>query len=243
MVIHVHEHVDAAAQAVGDRIREAIQHKPNLVLGLATGRTPLPIYAALKQLQAARQIAFSHVTTFNLDEFVGLSATHPGSFRRFMQEQLFGAIDLDPARIGFLDGTAPDPDTECRRYESAIANAGGIDLQLLGIGTNGHVGFNEPGNHLIAATHHASLLPSTREANAALFGGDPMQVPASALTMGIGTILAARRVILVAFGDRKAQCVEQMVRGPITTRLPASFLQLHPRVELFLDRAAAARLA
>jgi glucosamine-6-phosphate deaminase len=160
-----------------------------------------------------------------------------------MQEQFFAAVNVAQDRIGFLDGMAADLDAECRRYERAIAAAGGIDVQLLGIGTNGHIGFNEPGDGLIASTHRAILHAGTREANAPLFGGDVARVPESALTMGIGTILSAREVILVAFGERKAQCIEQMLRGPVTTQLPASLLQLHPRVELFLDRGAASRLA
>ena len=186
---------------------------------------------------------FSQVTTFNLDEFIGIDATHPGSFRRAMQEQFLEPVDVAPTRIGFLNGMAADLEGECRRYERAIADAGGIDVQILGIGTNGHIGFNEPGDHLIASTHRAELLPATRDANAPLFGGDASKVPPFALTMGIGTILSARELILIAFGERKARCIEQMVRGPVTTQLPASFLQLHSRVELFLDRDAASRLA
>jgi glucosamine-6-phosphate deaminase len=242
MVVHIHDDIDSAARAAACTIGAAIRRQPNLVLGLATGRTPLPVYAELRRQHAAGHLDFAQVRTFNLDEFVGVDATRPGSFRRVMDEQLFSAVAIPAHHIGFLNGTAADLDAECRRYEAAIAAAGGVDVQLLGIGTNGHIGFNEPGDHLVAATHLASLLPATREANAALFGGKVSDVPASALTMGIGTILAAREVILVAFGDRKAGCIEQMVRGPVTTRLPASFLQLHANVDLFLDRSAASRL-
>jgi glucosamine-6-phosphate deaminase len=243
MVIHVHEDAGSAAMAVSALIREAVERKPNLVLGLAAGRTPLPVYAELTRQHAAGRLDCSQLATFNLDEFVGVDAAHPGSFRRFMQEHLFAGVNLVPSRTGFLDGMAADTGVECERYEGAIAAAGGIDLQLLGIGTNGHIGFNEPGEHLIAATHVTRLLPATRAANAALFDGDVMKVPELALTMGMRTILSARRTILVAFGDRKAPCIERMVRGPVTTRVPASFLQLHADVKLFLDRGAAARLA
>jgi glucosamine-6-phosphate deaminase len=243
MVVRVDEDIDVAARAVADRICEAVQRKPNLVLGLPTGRTSQPLYAELRRRHHTRQVDFSQITTFNLDEFIGIDAMHTGSFRRAMQEQFFEPVNLAPARIGFLNGMAADLVGECRRYERAIADAGGIDIQILGIGTNGHIGFNEPGDHLIASTHRAELLRTTREANAALFGGDPSKVPPFALTMGMGTILSARELILIAFGERKARCVEQMVRGSVTTQLPASFLQLHSRVELFLDRGAASRLA
>jgi glucosamine-6-phosphate deaminase len=242
IVVRVYEDVDAAARAVADRIVAAIREKPSLVLGLPTGRTPQPVYAELKRRHAAGTVDFARVTTFNLDEFVGVAATQLGSFRRVMQEQFFDTVNVMPERIGFLDGMAADPEDECQRYERAIEAAGGIDLQFLGIGTNGHIGFNEPGDRLMAATHRAELLSVTREANAPLFGGHSARVPRFALTVGIGTILSAREVILVAFGDRKARCIEEMIRGPLTTQLPASFLQLHPRVELFLDRGAASRL-
>ena len=242
MAVTVCDDTAVAARAVADRIGAALQRKRSLVLGLPAGRTPQPVYGELKRRHAAAEIDFGQVTTFNLDEFVGIAATHPGSFRRAMQEQFFDAVNVTPERIGFLDGMAADLEGECRRYERQIAAVGGIDLQLLGIGTNGHIGFNEPGDQLIAATHRAELLPATREANAPLFGGDASLVPSSALTIGIGTILSAREVILIAFGERKARCIEQMVRGAVTTHLPASFLQLHPRAELLLDRGAASRL-
>ena len=243
MVVRICEDIGVAVRAVADRICDAVERKPGLVLGLPTGRTPQPLYAELTRRHGAGQVDFSRVTTFNLDEFIGVDAAHPGSFRRAMQEQFFKSVNVTTTRIGFLDGTAADLEGECRRYERAIADAGGIDVQILGIGTNGHIGFNEPGDHLIASTHRAALLPATRDANAPLFNGDASQVPPFALTMGIGTILSARELILIAFGERKARCVEQMVRGPVTTQLPASFLQLHARVALFLDRDAAARLA
>jgi len=141
-----------------------------------------------------------------------------------------------------LNGAAPDPQAECARYEQAIADAGGIGLQLLGIGTNGHIGFNEPARELAARTHRVTLKESTRRSNAALFGGDAGKVPKEALSMGMGTILHARRIVLIATGKSKTRCVDRMVNGPITTRMPASFLQLHANVELMLDEAAAAAL-
>ena len=193
-------------------------------------------------MAVAGAIDFSRVTPFNLDEFVGLHAAHPGSFRRFMEEHLFSAVKLDPRHIHFLDGAAANIEAECRRYEEAIAAAGGIDIQVLGIGANGHIGFNEPGDELAARTHRVTLLSATRRDNAALFGGDPDRVPREALSMGIATILSAREIILAANGERKARCIERLRYGPLTTRLPASLLQTHQRVELFLDRAAASLL-
>jgi glucosamine-6-phosphate deaminase len=182
------------------------------------------------------------VSTFNLDEWVGIDGQHPGSFRHFMQRHLFDGLDIPPDRIHFLDGLAPDLDAECERYERDITAAGGIDLQVLGIGSNGHIGFNEPADELMANTHRTPLHDGTRRDNAAPFGGDPARVPREALSMGMGTILKAGALILVATGARKARCVERMVHGPVTTRLPASCLQMHRRVEIYLDRPAASLL-
>jgi glucosamine-6-phosphate deaminase len=151
-------------------------------------------------------------------------------------------VNLDPSRINFLDGVAPDLDAECRRFERAIAAAGGIDLQLLGIGTNGHIGFNEPGRELVGPTHRVRLKESTRRSNAGLFAGDAAKVPEEALSIGVGTILKAKRIVLIATGKSKARCIERVLNGPITTKLPASFLQVHRDVELMLDAAAAGNL-
>ena len=239
MKINVYDTAAATAQAVARRIAEAVQARPELVLGLATGRTQTPVYTALRRMIAAGNVDVSRVTTFNLDEFVGIAASHPGSFRRYMDEHLFHSVRLDPARIHFLDGMAPDTVRECARYEAAIDASGGLDLQLLGIGANGHIGFNEPGRELVSRTHRVRLHDVTRRENAALFGGDAALVPEEALSMGMGTILKAETVVLMAVGRRKARCIERTVRGPLTTRLPASFLQTHRSVELFLDRDAA----
>ena len=157
-----------------------------------------------------------------------------------MEEHLFSRVNLQPDRIHFLDGAAPDPDAECARYEAAIELAGGIDLQLLGIGTNGHIGFNEPARELAARTHRVVLRASTRRSNASLFGGDVDKVPKEALSMGVATILHAKRIVLIATGKSKARCVDLLIEGPITPRLPASLLQVHRDVELMLDEAAAA---
>ena len=242
MDLRVFDTAEEAAQALARRVADAIRDHPDIVLGLPTGRTPVATYAHLRRMSAAGELDFSRVRTFNLDEFAGIDAAHPGSFRRFMDEHLFGAVNIDPSRVHFLNGAAADLDEECERYEAAIEAAGGIDLQLVGIGANGHIGFNEPGDQLVARTHRVRLHDVTRRENAALFGGNPQDVPREALSMGMATILHARRIVLIATGERKAQCVERTVHGALSTRLPASFLQTHREVELFLDRPAASRL-
>jgi glucosamine-6-phosphate deaminase len=232
----------AVSRALAGRLADEIRAKPDIVLGLPTGRTPLEFYAELVRLHAAGEIDFARVTTFNLDEFLGVRRDHPGSYRSFMARYLFEHVNVDPSRVHFLDGAATDPSAECERYEREIDAAGGIDLQIIGIGTNGHIGFNEPAAELEARTHRVTLRSETRRSNAALFGGDPEKVPAEALSMGMGTILQARAVVLLATGSGKANCVERVVQGPITTLLPASFLQLHRHADLMLDEPAASAL-
>jgi glucosamine-6-phosphate deaminase len=232
----------AVSRALAGRLADEIRAKPDIVLGLPTGRTPLELYAELVRLHAAGEIDFARVTTFNLDEFLGVRRDHPGSYRSFMERYLFEHVNVDPSRVHFLDGAATDPSAECERYEREIGAAGGIDLQIIGIGTNGHIGFNEPAAELEARTHRVTLRSETRRSNAALFGGDPEKVPAEALSMGMGTILQARAVVLLATGSGKANCVERVVQGPITTLLPASFLQLHRHADLMLDEPAASAL-
>ncbi|HET7217562.1 MAG TPA: glucosamine-6-phosphate deaminase [Vicinamibacterales bacterium] len=241
-VVSVFPNDRAAARALAHRIAAALSEKPRLVLGLPTGRTPVRFYHDLASLAEHGHADFSHATTFNLDEFLGLPAEHPASYRSFMNAHLFTRVSIDPRRINFLNGTALDPVEECARYERAIAEVGGIDVQILGLGANGHIGFNEPGPELQPRTHRVVLRPETRRANAALFGGDPAAVPAEALSMGMATILQARSIVLLATGRSKAHCIAQALRGPITPQLPASFLQLHHDVEVMLDEAAAAEL-
>jgi glucosamine-6-phosphate deaminase len=233
---------DSAARALAADVAAAIRSNPALVVALPTGRTPVALYRYLTELHQDGAIDFSRVTTFNLDEFEGIGPSDPRSYRTFLQRHLFGRINLSPRRVHCLNGGAGDPDAECERYERAIARAGGIDLLLLGLGRNGHVGFNEPGDFLVARTHRAKLAAATRHANRALFGSRTADVPRAALSIGIGTILEARRIVLMATGTAKARPVERMVNGPVTPRLPASFLQLHRAVDLWLDRAAAGRL-
>jgi glucosamine-6-phosphate deaminase len=233
----------ALSSALAAQVLETIVAKPSLVLGLPTGRTPLGLYRELRERSGGDRLDWSHVRTFNLDEFAGLDASNPNSYRAFMQAELFDHVSLDPANVGFLNGAATDLKDECRRYEDAIEAAGGIDLQILGIGANGHIGFNEPADGLCAHTHVSELERASREANAQWFGGDWTKVPERALSMGMATILNARRIVLIATGAEKADAVHGMIEGLITTRLPASLLQVHPRVTVIVDRAAAGRLS
>jgi glucosamine-6-phosphate deaminase len=242
VIVHVFPAPRVAAAALARRIAAAVAAEPGLVFGLPTGKTPLPLYRALADLERRGDLDLSHTTTFNLDEFLGVAAADPGSYRTFMERHLFGRLRHRPRATHVLAGDAPDPAAECARYERAIREAGGIGLQILGIGTNGHIGFNEPGRELAARTHVATLRPETRRANAALFGSDETAVPRQGLSMGVGTILDARSIVLLATGSTKAACVERMIRGPLTTRLPASLLQLHRQVHVYLDEAAASTL-
>lgn len=239
MKITVLDSRDDVAAALAERVASTLRARPDAVLGLASGRTPVDGYAELRRMHASGTTDWSRASTFNLDEFAGIDSRHPGSFRTFMNHHLFEGVNLRAERIHFLNGVANDLNAECDRYEAAISAAGGIDLQLLGIGSNGHIGFNEPGDDLTVRTHRVRLMDSTRRDNAMLFDNDPSRVPAEALSMGIGTILRARRIVLVATGGKKAECIRQATSGGLTTRVPASMLQLHSEVELLLDRAAA----
>jgi glucosamine-6-phosphate deaminase len=234
---------DALASALATRVFECIAAKPDAVLGLPTGRTPLAFYRELRARSGGDRLDWSGVRTFNLDEFVGLDENHPGSYHAFMRAELFDHVSIDPAHVNLPNGRAADLRAECRRYEAAIGAAGGIDLQILGIGANGHIGFNEPAEGLCAHTHIAELAQASRESNAQLFGSDWRNVPARAISMGMATILGARHIVLMATGDAKAEAVRGLIEGLITPKLPASFLQVHPRVTVMLDRGAATALS
>jgi len=239
--VRVFGDANALARALARDLARRLRRNPRLVLGLPTGRTPIPLYDELVRLHAAGRVTFSRATTFNLDEFLGLDARDPRSYRSFMQHHLFDHVDLTRRRIHFLNGATDNVAGECARYERTIARVGGIDLQILGLGLNGHVGFNEPARALAAQTHCVRLTSASRRANAAIFGNRVRAVPRRALSMGMATILHARRLVLIATGASKARCVERMINGPVTPRLPASFLQLHTNAEVWLDRAAAER--
>ncbi|WPB78779.1 glucosamine-6-phosphate deaminase [Archangium violaceum] len=227
-----------AAAACAALVAAAIREKPSLVLGLPTGRTPLNVYRELVTLHQRGQVDFSRVTTFNLDEFLGLAPDDPSSYRAYMERHFFQHINLAPGRIHFFDGSAERAERECVRYDLKLSEAGGLDLLLLGMGPNGHVAFIEPGDSLQAGSHRTRLSRESRLAVASLFGDDVWKVPPAALTLGMAGLLQARRVILLAFGVSKAAAVTAMLRGPITPMCPASFLQLHGNVEVWLDAEA-----
>jgi len=217
-------------------------HKnPHSVLGLATGSTPLALYRLLIIACQQKTVSFAKAKTFNLDEYLGLAADHPQSYRYFMQQHLFNAIDILPSNTAVPDGSAADPVAACKQYEQQIVDAGGIDLQLLGLGRNGHIGFNEPSSGLRSRTRIKTLTPATIADNARFFEQGEYQ-PHLSITMGIGTILDAGKVVLLATGTNKAKAVKAMIEGPLTAACPASALQLHQQAIVVLDEAAAAEL-
>jgi len=222
-------------------LRRQVLSRSDPVLGLATGATPIPVYAELVRMHREEGLSFRQVTTFNLDEYVGLAPDHPASYRRYMQEHLFEKVDLAPERTHVPDGMALDIPACCARYEEQIRQAGGVDLQLLGLGQDGHIGFNEPSSSLASRTRLKTLTPHTVAANRPGFptGQD---VPRHVLTMGVGTIMEARRCLLVAFGAGKSNAVARMVEGPLTAMVPASILQMHPRATVVVDEAAGQNL-
>lgn len=212
------------------------------VLGLPTGSTPLTMYQHLIQAHRAGQISFEHVVSFNLDEYVGLGPDHPQSYHRYMRREFLNHVDLRAENVCLLAGDAPDLLAECQRYEAEILNRGGLTLCIGGVGEAGHVAFNEAGADFAARTHVQRLDASTRRANARFFEDDPEQVPAFALTLGMGTILAAQEVMILAQGDRKALAVYHAIEGEVTPLWPVSGLRQHPRSRLVCDRAAASQL-
>ena len=228
-----------AARIVANLVRT----KPDCVLGLATGSTPLATYRELARLHREDGLDFSKVTTFNLDEYVGLPLEHSQSYHAFMEEHFFRHVNVPRSHIHIPDGMARDVPAECARYEAAIVAAGGIDLQLLGIGTDGHIGFNEPSSSLASRTRIKTLTERTRADNARFFGGDLAQVPFHCITMGVGTIMASREVLMLAFGANKAAAVAAAVEGAITAMNPASVLQMHPVAKCIVDEPAAEGLA
>ena len=227
-----------AATGVAQFVARAVQAQPDLVLGLPTGRTMVPVYEELVRLHRRGRADLRRTTTFNLDEFIGLGPDHPGSYRTFMRSHLFDGVNIPPAARHFPRSTADG----ARRYDRQIADAGGLDLCILGIGTNGHLGFNEPALQLTPGTHRVRLTAASRRANAYLFSGRVSDVPRTAMSMGIRTILNARTVVLIATGSEKAAIVRRAIAGPVTTRVPASLIQTHPNSLVVLDRDAAARL-
>ena len=236
--------MDDAAGVAGygaDIFREQLQLKPASVLGLATGSTPLALYNELIESNRRGEISFREVQTFNLDEYMDLAPEHPQSYRYFMQSKLFGQIDIDPANTHVPPGNAEDPISACQDYERAIQAAGGIDIQLLGIGRNGHIGFNEPTSCLVSRTRVKTLTRETIEDNARFFAAGEQQ-PHLSITMGIGTIMESRLIVLLATGASKASAIKAMVEGPVSAWCPASALQMHSSTVVIIDQAAASEL-
>ncbi len=231
------ETAEEVGRLAADQFQEVVCAKPACVLGLATGSTPVPLYRELIDRERAGLIDFSRVRSVNLDEYKGLAPDHPQSYRRFMQENLFDHISIRPENTYVPDGLTTDVAAMCGAYERTIEDLGGVDLQLLGLGHDGHIGFNEPCDHFPSWTHEVTLTESTRLANARFFASEA-EVPAAAYTMGIGTVMAARSVLMIVTGADKADILRKAFFGPVTPWVPASILQFHPDVTLICDRAA-----
>ena len=241
MEVIVKESYEEMSRQSAEIIADYIRHKPRAVLGLATGSTPLGTYKELIRMHKEDGLDFSRVVTFNLDEYVGLAHDHPQSYYFFMNENLFKHINANPKNVHVPDGTAKDIPGFCRWYEEQIVKAGGLDVQLLGIGSNGHIAFNEPGSSLGSRTRVKTLDDKTRQDNARFFRS-LNEVPKYAITMGIGTIMDARQLVLLANGPGKAEAISKTCEGPITAMVPATVVQLHPKATIVVDKQAASRL-
>lgn len=241
MKVLIHSSAKAAVAAVANRLVEKVIAEPACVLGLATGGTAEPVYDVMVQRYEQKKVSYAKVRTFNLDEYVGLSPDHPMSYHHFMEKHLFGRTDIRKSNTSIPLGSAASPDEEAKRYEAQIKQCGGIDCQLLGIGENGHIGFNEPISSLSSTVRVKTLAPETVRANSRYFQRVE-DVPRRSITMGIGTILCAREIVLLATGKNKSNAVAKMIEGPLSARCPASALQLHPFAEIYLDASAASQL-
>lgn len=241
MNILIYDTQEQANKVGASIIQNIVLAKPSAVLGLATGGTPVGIYKELVEANKQGLVSFKNVTTYNLDEYVGIDGDHDQSYRYYMNDHFFNHIDIDKANTHVPNGKVDDLAAECARYDAEIVGAGQLDIQLLGIGHNGHIGFNEPEEHLSAGTHVVTLAQETRQANARYFNSME-EVPSQAITMGVATILKAKMLLLVVKGEDKADIVKQALQGPITTQCPASLLQLHPNLVVVLDKAAGSKL-
>ena len=241
MRVYCAKNYEEASTLAADLIAAQILLKPNCVLGLATGSTPIGTYAQLVEWYNKGDLDFSEVTTVNLDEYKGLPRTNDQSYYYFMHQHLFDRVNIDPERTNVPNGMEPDAEKECGRYEELIRSLGGVDLQLLGLGHNGHIGFNEPGEAFEKETHCVDLTESTIEANKRFFASAD-DVPKQAYTMGIKTIMQAKKILIVVNGENKADIVERAFFGPVTPEVPASILQLHNDVTLVGDEAALAKI-
>lgn len=229
-------------QIAADDIDKLLRNKPNAVLGLATGSSPLAIYDELARRHNEEGLSFDKARGFMLDEYVGLPADHPERYRNVIQKEIAGRVDWPADQVRGPDGLAADLPKACAEYDQAIKDAGGVDIQILGIGSDGHIAFNEPGSSFSSRTRIKTLTNQTRVDNARFFDDDINQVPHHCLTQGLGTIMEARHIILIATGRNKAEAVHQLVEGPISALWPATILQMHPHCTVLLDDAAASRL-
>lgn len=241
MKVRVYQNKEQCGNAAAVLFAAQILKKANTVLGLATGSTPIPVYQALIRMYKEGTVDFSACRSFNLDEYVNLPVDHACSYHTFMKEELFDHINVPANAIRVPDGNAEDPASFCKAYDAEIAAAGGIDIQLLGIGRNGHIGFNEPSDHFVPGCHVVDLTASTIAANARFFDSEN-DVPRQAISLGIENILSAKSIVLLAFGKEKAEAVRAMLQDPITPQVPASILRTHPDVTLILDEDAASLL-
>jgi len=241
MEVIIRPNAEAATDLAARVLAREIRLRPKLVLGLATGRTMERLYRNLVTMHREDGLDFSLLTTFNLDEYIGLPSDHPQSYRRYMNEHLFAHVNIDMRNTNLPDGTATDIDAECERYEQAIRDCGGIDLQVLGIGRSGHIGFNEPLSAMLSRTRAKALTPTTIKQNAPLFD-NPNEMPKRAITMGVGTILDSKHCLTLVTGTEKAGIVAKAVEGPVTSMISASALQLHADCRVIVDEAAAAEL-
>ena len=226
----------------GGAVVALLRRTPDAVLGLATGSSPRPVYDDLASRHDTGELSFATARAFTLDEYVGLPADHPQRYRNVIDSEFASRVDFAPGAVRGPDGLAEDIPGACAAYEAAIAEAGGVDLQILGIGTDGHIAFNEPGSSLASRTRIKTLTRQTRLDNARFFDGDPDAVPTHCLTQGLGTIMDARHVVLIATGRTKAEAVRQLAEGPVSARWPATILQHHPYVTVLVDEAAASGL-
>lgn len=238
--IKIAKHMDDVATLAYEPFREMLLRNPKSVLGLATGSSPLGLYKLMAQDFKDSHLSYRNVTTYNLDEYVGLQPDHPQSYHTFMHENLFQYLDLKPENIHVPNGSASDLEDECERYEAALSMTH-LDIQLLGVGSNGHIGFNEPGTDFASLTHIVDLKAQTRLDNARFFETLD-EVPTQAITMGIASIMRSAHIVLIATSVKKAQAIHDMVNGPVTTKVPCSVLQNHPDVLLVLDEASASLL-
>lgn len=239
MNIHIYDNAEQIAKAVGTMIINAVNEKPDITLGFATGASPVPTYNFLSKAYEDKKVSFKDITTFNLDEYCDLPKSDKNSYYSFMHQNLFDRIDVKEENVNFLNGNAVDAEEECRRYD-ALIDSKRIDIQLLGVGRNGHIGFNEPANKFTKGSFKVRLTQSTIDANSVYFDENPM--PRYALTMGTVSIMKSKQIIMIATGKSKQDAIYGMVHGDITPSCPASVLQLHPDVHIFLDKEAAQRL-